>query len=188
MIFSRVGHTRWFKYDRDCLHLFTHKSVPVIFEPPCIIIIDCKSVAKIRIKFLMCAMRNAQRRTINGFLEDSHHYMIQGRNKRERAWSLRVCRSLYCCSTPWEEGSKALNRRKHKTYRGRRRYSDYRRDRLKPEGRLSKTAVMIINSVEVPSGQFPKTCLHSHRNTNLLHAVQKPMLQTIPAWATCCDI
>ena len=25
----------WFKYDRDCLHLFTHKSVPVIFEPPC---------------------------------------------------------------------------------------------------------------------------------------------------------
>ena len=29
--------TRWFKYDRDCLHLFTHKSVPVIFEPPCIL-------------------------------------------------------------------------------------------------------------------------------------------------------
>ena len=28
--------TRWFKYDRECLHLFTHKSVPVIFEPPCI--------------------------------------------------------------------------------------------------------------------------------------------------------
>jgi hypothetical protein len=28
--------TRWFKYDRVCLHLFTHKSVPVIFEPPCI--------------------------------------------------------------------------------------------------------------------------------------------------------
>jgi len=32
--FSR--NTGWFKYDRDCLHLFTHKSVPVIFEPPCI--------------------------------------------------------------------------------------------------------------------------------------------------------
>jgi len=30
------GYTRCFKYDRDCLHLFTHKSVPVIFEPPCI--------------------------------------------------------------------------------------------------------------------------------------------------------
>jgi hypothetical protein len=28
--------TRWFKYDRACLHLFTHKSFPVIFEPPCI--------------------------------------------------------------------------------------------------------------------------------------------------------
>ena len=28
-------YTRWFKYDRDCLHLFTHKSVPVIFEPLC---------------------------------------------------------------------------------------------------------------------------------------------------------
>ena len=27
--------TRWFKYDRDCLHLFTYKLVPVIFEPPC---------------------------------------------------------------------------------------------------------------------------------------------------------
>jgi len=29
-------YTRWFKYDRDCLHLFTYKLVPVIFEPPCI--------------------------------------------------------------------------------------------------------------------------------------------------------
>ena len=29
-------YTRWFKYDRDCSHLFTHKLVPVIFEPPCI--------------------------------------------------------------------------------------------------------------------------------------------------------
>ena len=28
--------TRWFKYDRDKCALFTHKSVPVIFEPPCI--------------------------------------------------------------------------------------------------------------------------------------------------------
>ena len=27
--------TRWFKYDRDICGLFTHKSVPVIFEPPC---------------------------------------------------------------------------------------------------------------------------------------------------------
>jgi len=29
-------YTRWFKHDRDCLHLFTHKSVPVVFEPPCV--------------------------------------------------------------------------------------------------------------------------------------------------------
>jgi hypothetical protein len=28
-------NTRWFKYDRDLCGLFTHKSVPVIFEPPC---------------------------------------------------------------------------------------------------------------------------------------------------------
>ena len=28
-------NTRWFKYDRDTCGLFTHKSVPVIFEPPC---------------------------------------------------------------------------------------------------------------------------------------------------------
>jgi hypothetical protein len=27
--------TRWFKYDRDLCGLFIHKSVPVIFEPPC---------------------------------------------------------------------------------------------------------------------------------------------------------
>jgi len=42
--FLKTGHmssamihwvTRCFKYDRDCLHLFTHKLVPVIFEPPC---------------------------------------------------------------------------------------------------------------------------------------------------------
>jgi hypothetical protein len=33
-----VSHgTRWFKYDRDLCGLFTYKSVPVIFEPPCII-------------------------------------------------------------------------------------------------------------------------------------------------------
>jgi hypothetical protein len=31
---TRVS-TRWFKYDRDLCGLFTHKSVPVIFEPPC---------------------------------------------------------------------------------------------------------------------------------------------------------
>jgi len=31
----KCSNTRWFKYDRDCLHLFTHKLVPVIFEPPC---------------------------------------------------------------------------------------------------------------------------------------------------------
>jgi hypothetical protein len=26
-------YTRWFKYDQDLCGLFTHKSVPVIFEP-----------------------------------------------------------------------------------------------------------------------------------------------------------
>jgi hypothetical protein len=31
-----VQCTRWFKYDQDLCGLFTHKSVPVIFEPPCI--------------------------------------------------------------------------------------------------------------------------------------------------------
>jgi len=30
-----VVSTRWFKYDRDICGLFTQKSVPVIFEPPC---------------------------------------------------------------------------------------------------------------------------------------------------------
>jgi hypothetical protein len=33
---KKFGDTRWFKYDRDLCGLFTHKSVPVIFEPPCI--------------------------------------------------------------------------------------------------------------------------------------------------------
>jgi len=31
-----LKYTKWFKYDRDLCGLFTHKSVPVIFEPPCI--------------------------------------------------------------------------------------------------------------------------------------------------------
>jgi hypothetical protein len=31
------GNTRWFKYDRDKLWLVYTQSVPVIFEPPCII-------------------------------------------------------------------------------------------------------------------------------------------------------
>ena len=36
-VYGSVHHnTRWFKYDRYCLHLFTYKLVPVIFEPPCI--------------------------------------------------------------------------------------------------------------------------------------------------------
>jgi len=30
-----ICNTRRFKYDRDLCGLFTHKSVPVIFEPPC---------------------------------------------------------------------------------------------------------------------------------------------------------
>jgi len=30
-------YTRWFKYDRDCLCVNLVTSVPVIFEPPCII-------------------------------------------------------------------------------------------------------------------------------------------------------
>ena len=29
-------YTRWFKYDREICGLFTQKSVPVIFELPCI--------------------------------------------------------------------------------------------------------------------------------------------------------
>jgi hypothetical protein len=32
---SMLRYTRWFKYDRDLCGLFTHKSVPVIFEPLC---------------------------------------------------------------------------------------------------------------------------------------------------------
>jgi hypothetical protein len=28
-------NTRWFKYDRNLCGLFTHKSVPVLFESPC---------------------------------------------------------------------------------------------------------------------------------------------------------
>jgi hypothetical protein len=31
------NNTRWFKYDQDICGLFTQKSVPVIFEPPCTI-------------------------------------------------------------------------------------------------------------------------------------------------------
>ena len=34
--YKSTACTRWFKYDQDKCGLFTHKSVPVIFEPPCI--------------------------------------------------------------------------------------------------------------------------------------------------------
>jgi hypothetical protein len=33
--FHTSVYNRWFKYDRDLYRLFTHKSVPIIFEPPC---------------------------------------------------------------------------------------------------------------------------------------------------------
>jgi len=39
--------TRWFKYDRDLCGLFTHKSVPVIFEPPCIYLKSVQYLSKI---------------------------------------------------------------------------------------------------------------------------------------------
>ena len=35
---SHLTYTRWFKYDRDWCGLFTHRSVPVIFEPPCLMV------------------------------------------------------------------------------------------------------------------------------------------------------
>ena len=34
-------NTRWFKYDRDKVWLVYTKSVPVIFEPPCIYVLQC---------------------------------------------------------------------------------------------------------------------------------------------------
>lgn len=135
-----------------------------------------------------CVLWTKWKGAISGFLEDSHHYKIRGHNKRERAWSLTVCGRLSFCSTPWEDGSQELN---DATIRHTVAGDDttiisafawsVREDRRKLH------AVMIINSVEGPSGQFPKKCLHSHRHTNLLHAVQKPMFQTISAWATRCD-
>jgi len=36
LVYADVS-TRWFKYDRDICGLFTQKSVPFIFEPPCIL-------------------------------------------------------------------------------------------------------------------------------------------------------
>ena len=32
-----VINARWFKYDRDCNRLVYTQTVPVVFEPPCII-------------------------------------------------------------------------------------------------------------------------------------------------------
>jgi len=39
------GFTRWFKYDRDCLQVYT---VPVIFEPPCISPISTRLCRKLK--------------------------------------------------------------------------------------------------------------------------------------------
>jgi hypothetical protein len=36
---SNIGYTRWFKYDRDYLCVNKSQFVPVIFEPPCIMIL-----------------------------------------------------------------------------------------------------------------------------------------------------
>jgi len=38
MVYLEFRNTRWFKYDRDCLCVNLATSVPVIFEPPCIVI------------------------------------------------------------------------------------------------------------------------------------------------------
>ena len=61
-----AGNTRWFKYDRYCLHLFTHTSVPVIFEPPCILILLHRVAVKL-------------------------HFFHFGKNLR-REWDLRCSR------------------------------------------------------------------------------------------------
>jgi hypothetical protein len=42
--FKDVIHTRWFKYDRDYLCVNKSQFVPVIFEPPCIILQDSASL------------------------------------------------------------------------------------------------------------------------------------------------
>jgi len=40
--------TRWFKYDRELCGLFTHKSVPIIFEPLCIWLVAFEMLPKIK--------------------------------------------------------------------------------------------------------------------------------------------
>ena len=46
--------TRWFKYDRDKLSLVYTQSVPVIFEPPCIIPADVKQLQYLQSTFVLC--------------------------------------------------------------------------------------------------------------------------------------
>jgi hypothetical protein len=55
-------YTRWFKYDRDLCGLFTHKSVPVIFESPCIFW-DCKLYEDQRAKMMDILSENSKKNT-----------------------------------------------------------------------------------------------------------------------------
>jgi len=53
--------TRWFRYDRDLCGLLTHKSVPFIIEPPCILchltgVSEVPAVSIIRIEDSCCVI------------------------------------------------------------------------------------------------------------------------------------
>ena len=52
-------YTRWFKYDRDICGLFTHKSVPVIFEPPCILYHSSATLTEVFPWFFLSCKSNA---------------------------------------------------------------------------------------------------------------------------------
>jgi hypothetical protein len=43
----KIVRTRWFKYDRDLCGLFTHKSVPVILEPPCNFVVKLLGIRQV---------------------------------------------------------------------------------------------------------------------------------------------
>ena len=47
-------YTRWIKYDRDKLWLVYTQIVPVIFEPPCILLLVCATVQSGKYEWICC--------------------------------------------------------------------------------------------------------------------------------------
>jgi hypothetical protein len=87
-----LPYTRWFKYDRDKLWLVYTQSVPVIFEPPCILLhMVCQLNESVLLNLLLVGKncrKISGRRSLLGVSRNGKiflfFYWMRGRSRRRK--------------------------------------------------------------------------------------------------------